>query len=117
MENEDFCPMYVDYVRECTDHFSDISLEMNTTLRFCTLSDHVTCPFFKYLQTPSKYCPNFTKCDMCRYYKNKDFEEFLKTTDRWCLSDGFVNCARYRSAQSGQIPAPDLTPDGNTLEK
>jgi hypothetical protein len=117
MEGKEFCPLFVDYVRECADRFGDVSREIHTILPFCTSEEHKTCPFFRYIDDPSQCCPDFIQCDMCRYYKDKNFKKFLEVSNTWCLCANFVNCARHKTRESGEIPPDNLFPDGSTLEE
>ncbi|MBU1086145.1 MAG: hypothetical protein KKD05_01355 [Candidatus Omnitrophica bacterium] len=112
---KNFCPMYVDFVRECAGTFGNISMEINTTIRFCVSKNHVNCPFFKYLNNQNKYCPKFITCDMCTYYKNANFDDFIKITSTWCVSNNFDDCARFKSVKAGVKPSEKLMPDGNML--
>ncbi|MFH1063357.1 MAG: hypothetical protein V1747_10825 [Candidatus Omnitrophota bacterium] len=113
LEKEEFCPMYVDYVRECAEVFGNVSREINTTVRFCVSANHVNCPFFKFSDNPKQYCPGFISCDMCKYFKNTDFENFIKITNDWCLSNKFANCARFRLRKTKTTPPENLMPDGS----
>ncbi|MDD4294811.1 MAG: hypothetical protein PHP69_04800 [Candidatus Omnitrophica bacterium] len=115
MENQVKCPRYVDYVRECSFHIDTTSRDFNTTIRFCVSENYINCPFFRYLDKPKAYCPHFVDCDLCKYFKNKDFDGFISLAERWCLTSDFINCARYVRGLNGPVP-DNLYPDGTELK-
>lgn len=114
MDQNLFCPQYVDFVRECCFTFGTISQEMDTTLRFCISGNFADCPFFRALDNPPGTCEYFTGCPLCEHYKKKDLHQFVEMTNKWCLKN-FCDCARHKLKKAGDIPDKKLHPDGSLL--
>lgn len=114
MKDNKYCPLYVDYVRECLFQISPLADEMDTTLRFCISGDYETCPFFQAIHNPSSACEHFKKCCFCERYKAGKLDKFVELTDTWCLNN-FTECARHKIWEAGDIPEPRLHPAGHYL--
>ena len=114
MTTSDYCPLYVDYVRECLFSFGDMPCELQT-MGFCISERHEKCPFFRYLQSPEAYCTYFPKCSLCKQYKGSDFEGLVELADAWCLNN-YTSCVRCQMKQAGKTPPETLLPDGTTLK-
>jgi hypothetical protein len=119
MQDTEYCPNYVDYVRECifkinpgAEEMSFLAKEVDTTLRFCISGAYRDCPFFRFLNNPESSCEHFKNCPLCEYYKSKDLGDFVEMADKWCLND-FTSCARYKIREAGKIPEPTLHPAGH----
>lgn len=115
IDKNKFCKFYVDYARECVFEMDSVSLELDTTVRFCVSGDYKDCPFYKFIENPSAACENFKHCDLCKHFKRKGVEQFVDLCNTWCLND-FTSCARYKIKQSGGVPESTLHPDGHLLE-
>ena len=110
------CPLYIDYVRECSEVVGNISLEFATTVRFCVSDNYKNCPFFIFINNREKCCKYFVDCPMCEYFKHNDLDRFIQMAEIWCLK-AFTDCQRYKTRKSGAMPSPDMLPDGSRLQK
>ena len=108
------CPMFVDFVRECSNKIGFIP---NDTYTHCTNDSYKDCLFYKAINNISYHCENIFKCPAFKYFGMNNFKKFEEITQKYCLSENNQNCARYKIKKSGQIPPPNLLPDGNSIEE
>lgn len=114
MEEKKSCPMFVDYVRECSKHIGIVP-EVNT-VELCTTEKYTTCPFYKSLSKSCPVCELLDRCPIFKELSNKDFDTFVQITEDYCLSEKKMDCERFKIKKSGDKPPPDLMPDGSKLK-
>jgi hypothetical protein len=114
MEEKNFCPMFSDYVRECMKHFSIVP-EVNT-VEFCTTEKYTDCPFYKSINKLCPVCEMLDRCPIFKHLSIKDFDKFVQVTKDYCLSEKKMACERLNIFKSGDMPPPDLMPDGSKLK-
>jgi len=106
--------MYIDYTREC---ITRIDFYPKNTIDYCASDRYVDCPFYKTLNNIGFCCEFIAKCAAYKYFGVNDFENFVKITRKYCLSEeGSLNCKRYQLRKSGQFVQENLHPDGGELK-
>ncbi|MDD5495785.1 MAG: hypothetical protein PHP46_01635 [Candidatus Omnitrophica bacterium] len=108
------CPMFIDYTRECVEHVKIVP-EVNT-FKFCTTEHHKECPFYKTIKKIGVVCEYISTCVIYKRLSIVDFDKFMETTKKYCLSKDSVNCQRYITKKSGKTPPDDLLPEGTSLK-
>jgi len=61
----------------------------------------------------SQECPNVSRCPMFPVF-SEGSRGLAVLKEIYCF-DGFDRCERYRSMQSGKVPAKTMLPSGKTL--
>ena len=109
------CPMWVDYVRECG---LKIGFLPENTMDFCDTDKYVDCPFYRTLNDIGFHCEYLESCQAYEHFRIHNFTTFVDMAKKWCMSEsGPGNCQRYKMRQAGQVPAPEMLPDGSLIEK
>jgi len=106
------CPMYEDYTRRC---ITAISVTPDASFDFCDSDRYVECPFYRTINNIVTLCENIKKCPAYAHFQLGEFEEFLKLTKQYCLSENKVNCERYKLKKAGKEVPKDLHPDGSKI--
>ena len=106
------CPMYTDYTRDCV---VKIGFLPQTSLDYCETEKYEKCPFFKTINNIGLHCEYLNKCPVFKHFGIHDFEQFVKMTDKYCLSKNRVNCERFKLRKAEKEAPEDLLPDGTKL--
>jgi len=106
--------MYVDYTRECLEK---IDFLPQNTLAYCETAKHKECPFYRTLNDIGLHCDYVGACAAYKHFGIHDFEQFVKITREYCLSENNVKCERFKLRKAGKAVPEELLPDGNTIEK
>ena len=107
------CPLFVDYTRECTKEIEKLPLD---TFDYCTTDRYVDCPFYLLINKKITSCGNIKSCPVYSWFRVGGFQEFIKITNQYCLSDNFIYCKRYILKKSGLKVPDDLFPDGSRIK-
>lgn len=108
------CPLFVDFTRECIQKIG--YMPNDSMFKFCSSSSYVKCPLYRALNNVGNHCEYVYSCVVFRYYGTRNIDKFLEVTQKYCLADTQMGCARYRMKKKGQSPPPDLLPDGGKIE-
>lgn len=106
--------MYEDYSRGC---ITKISVVPEASYNFCDSDKYGDCPFYRIINNIGTLCENINKCPAYAYFQVGEFEEFLKLTKQYCLSENKVNCERYKIKNAGKEVPKDLHPNGSKIIK
>ncbi len=107
------CPLFIDYIRECTNHVGNIPQD---TFEFCTSERYKGCPFYQVLQNPDVACIYIKQCVLFKYFGALNFDALVKLTERYCLTLQANTCQRYLLRESGKNVPENLLPDGTTMQ-
>ncbi len=108
------CPYFKDYTRECWEKIGELPVD---TFYFCDSEKYIDCPFYIKIEKTKNICKNVDNCEAFKFFKSINFDEFLKITTIFCLSDNSINCKRYILKDSGKEVPLDLHPDGSKIEE
>ncbi len=115
-KTEQYCPMYVDYVRECMDYIRIVSKVC--TMKFCIGEEkYDNCPFYRTVNKIGCVCEMVSICPIYKEFSYKNFDKFMVFTKNYCLSENNINCERLKIKKAGNAPPIDLLPDGTKFEK
>jgi hypothetical protein len=108
------CPMFINCTREC---IKKIKYTPSDTLQWCVSEKFEECPFYRQINGIGILCENIESCPTYEYFAIGDFEEFLKMTKEYCLSENNTACRRYQLKKAGQKPPAEMLPDGKMRKK
>ena len=109
------CPLFVDFSRECISEFKDIIHIGNYAI--CESDKYKEdCPFYKSINKIEPICEFSDKCPMYFHVVTNDFKELISMTKKYCFSENYSNCARYKIRKSGENPPKELYPDGKLIK-
>ncbi|MDD2654058.1 MAG: hypothetical protein PHI86_03005 [Candidatus Omnitrophica bacterium] len=112
MQDRKSCPLFVDFVRECT---KEIVCLPQDTFDYCTTEKFTNCPFYLLIYKKVTGCEYMRKCPVYAQFKSGDFDKLIEITKQYCLFDKFLYCKRYALEKAGMKVPVELLPDGSTL--
>ncbi len=108
------CPLYNDYTRECIQHFKEVVKIIN--FDFCESDKNLQCPFYRIINKIEPICEYAKRCPVYFHTAEKNFDSLVDMTEKYCFSDNYTNCARFKQRKNGKHPPKGLYPDGNMVE-
>ena len=83
-----FCPMFVDFTRECQYKIGFLPLD---TREYCSSKKHRDCPFYRTINKIGFHCMYLEQCPAFEHFKTGNFDDFVAISKKYCLSKKVVS--------------------------